>query len=85
MPNPQAGGDPFAACEHLFNTFIATPPYLEPVYSICIKRMCHTMVTRDTLNTVLIPMYSQPPSISGGCLLHLHHEDVPCCGANGPG
>jgi hypothetical protein len=35
---------------------------------------------RDPLNMVLIPIYSQLPSISGGRLLHPQPEDAPCYG-----
>jgi hypothetical protein len=42
------------------------------------------MVTRDPLNSVLIPIYSQLLSIPGGHLLHLQPKDVPCHGDRGP-
>lgn len=40
-------------------------------------------MTRDPLNMVLIPVYSQLPSISVGSLFHLQPEDTRYRDANG--
>jgi hypothetical protein len=53
---------------------LSTPKnHLQPEDTPC-------LVTRDPLNMVLIPMYSQLPSISGGRPYHPHPEDAPCHG-----
>jgi hypothetical protein len=50
---------------------------MKAVSSIHNLRTGHAVMTRDPLNMVLIPIYSQLPSICGGCLLHPQLEDAP--------
>jgi len=68
---PQAGGPAVVGCPRLFIQYIHSyPPYLEAVSSIHNLRTRCVMVTRDPLNMVLIPIYSELPSIFGGRLLN---------------
>jgi hypothetical protein len=55
MPNPQAGGPPFAGCLRLHIQYIRSyPPYLEAVPSIRNLRMRHAVVTRDPPNMAAV-------------------------------
>ena len=40
--------------------------------------------TACQLSATTYAVYSQLPSMSKGCLLHPHHDDVPCCGDTDP-
>jgi hypothetical protein len=83
LPNTQTGGPPLVSCPRLRIQHIRSySPYLEAVSSIRYLRSPHAVVTRDPLNMVLIPIYSQQPSISGSFLLHPLPDDAPCPGLN---
>jgi hypothetical protein len=54
-PNPQAGEPPLVGCPRLFIQYIRNDrPHLEAFSSIRKLRTCHTVVTSDPLNVVVV-------------------------------
>ena len=74
----------------LASSIQSTPsqPTSRPFSDLCVVRNLKftsiRMTIRCRLSVIIYSIYSQPPSVSGGFLLHPQAGHVPCCSVKGP-